>query len=587
MIIHYLTVAIRNLRKYKSQTLISVIGLAVGFTCFVLAMLWIRYETSFDNFHKNADRIYCLLKPNTFKQTGYNISAPYPLAAYLKETFPEISNAVAFRPGPTGYKVRINDVDYPADFVIVDSSFLKMFDIKIIEGSKEFLIPNSRKIAVTQEKARALFGNESPIGKEIYSNIICAVVTGYSKRSNYPFDFLYPLATENDWYFHDCQILVELSPTVDVEAFRKKLYGHTTRINDATIVPLTSVYYEDPAESRDIKFQHIIIFALAGSLVILCTLFNYLTLFISRFRMRQRELALRTVYGASGRSLLALLSIEFIISLLVAGFFGMLLIYMVYPAFKALSGVKLELSAIYSESLIYIGAIILISLATLLMVLMIFRRRTLNTTIRSDNKKLFRKVSVLVQLIVSIGFAFCTTVIVKQMYSLYNTDLGFAVKNRGAVKAQTGSFTNGVQHKENIDVNVLEHQMKQIAEITETLVAQYPLIPLTYIMTTTITDWEGKSGDVEYMEINNAVISEQYAAYYELQLIEGEMLNENEDINNVLINESAVKTLGLDKPVGKKLYRYTVKGVIKNIYSLAPTVAAKPCIYSRLSTAEK
>ena len=58
MITHYLKIALRNMRKYKSQTLISVIGLAVGFTCFTLATLWIRYEMSFDSFHKNAEQIY-------------------------------------------------------------------------------------------------------------------------------------------------------------------------------------------------------------------------------------------------------------------------------------------------------------------------------------------------------------------------------------------------------------------------------------------------------------------------------------------------------------------------------------------------
>ena len=58
MFTHYLKIAFRNLRKYKNQTFISVIGLAVGFTCFALAMLWIRYEMTFDSFHKNAGQMY-------------------------------------------------------------------------------------------------------------------------------------------------------------------------------------------------------------------------------------------------------------------------------------------------------------------------------------------------------------------------------------------------------------------------------------------------------------------------------------------------------------------------------------------------
>ncbi|MDR1896402.1 MAG: hypothetical protein LBR10_06390, partial [Prevotellaceae bacterium] len=64
MIHHYLKIAFRNLWKYKNQTLISVVGLAVGFTCFAVAALWIRYEMTYDTFHKNADRMYCVYHPS-------------------------------------------------------------------------------------------------------------------------------------------------------------------------------------------------------------------------------------------------------------------------------------------------------------------------------------------------------------------------------------------------------------------------------------------------------------------------------------------------------------------------------------------
>ncbi|MDR3309344.1 MAG: ABC transporter permease, partial [Tannerella sp.] len=87
MIRHYLTVAFRNLWKYKNQTLISVTGLAVGFTCFAMAMLWIRYEMTYDSFHKNADRMYCVYKPDDFSTSGTSRKTPFPLAKYLKETF--------------------------------------------------------------------------------------------------------------------------------------------------------------------------------------------------------------------------------------------------------------------------------------------------------------------------------------------------------------------------------------------------------------------------------------------------------------------------------------------------------------------
>jgi ABC-type antimicrobial peptide transport system permease subunit len=584
MIIHYLKVAFRNLWKYKSQTLISVIGLAVGFTCFALATLWIRYDMSYDSFHKNADRMYCVYEATVF---GKSLYTQYSLAAYMKKTFPEISHATTIQHYET--KILLEGLESPVDVDVVniDTTFLSMYDVKILEGSIDFMIPYSRKLAITQEKALQLFGDESPIGKVINGgSTICAVVTGLPKRSNHPFDILSPFSSEyflREWGDANGNTLIKLEPAVNVEAFKKKLYEHimpdNSGVDKLSIIPLTKVRHNEPLMQGKVKFQHVLIIAGAGILVILCTLFNYFTLFISRFRMRQKELALRMVYGASGRSLLALLSVEFIISLIVAVFAGFYLMEILFPGFRTFSEIKLDRYSIYLEALIYIGIVMLISLLIFMVILVIFRRRSLSGIIHRNNKNLFRKISVIVQLIISIGFIFCTTIIIKQMYYLHNTDLGFAFKNRGAVFI----FNGGA------DENVLENRIKQMPEIIETVAGLTPLIPYGYFTSAnSIPEWDGSSIGADPINMQSVNFSEQYADFYELELIEGEMLNENEDTRYVLINESAVKAFGWTEPVGKSFNNhYVVKGVIKNIYSFAPTIAAKPQYYSRLDETAK
>jgi hypothetical protein len=138
---HYLKVAFRNLWKYKNQTLISVFGLSVGFTCFAPATLWIRYETTYDNFLKNADRVYYINTPSIYSPTGTTTSTINTLATYLKSTFPEIIHAITLAHGNM-LTTEIDGIEYPADFLSTDSSFISMFDVKIIEGSKDFLIYN-------------------------------------------------------------------------------------------------------------------------------------------------------------------------------------------------------------------------------------------------------------------------------------------------------------------------------------------------------------------------------------------------------------------------------------------------------------
>ena len=592
MLIHYLKIAFRNMRKYKNQTLISVLGLAVGFTCFALATLWIRYEMTFDSFHKNAKHLYVVYIPEN-NPSGCTRFTYNPLAAYLKKTFPEIANAVPlFSLGlGAGGTMIVDDVESRVFAISSDSSFFRMFDVKILEGSMEFMLPNSRKLAITQEKARQLFGDENPIGKTINFNSadqkICAVVSGMPKHSNYAFDLIQPSpfaqwAIDNWIDSYSENTIIELFPGTDVEAFEKKLYEHNTgegrgNISKMTIKPITKVRYTDPSVVREIKFQYILIFAVSGLLVILCSLFNYLTLFVSRFRIRQKELALRLVCGASNGSLLVMLSVEFILTLLFAVVLGCMLTQLVYKPFLALSDIQMNLSAIYFELLIYIGGVILVSLLIFWLILFIFRRRSINLSIRRSNNELFRKVSVVVQLMISIGFVFCTIVILKQMYFLRNSgELGFSFQNSGSVRIIDRNSGRG---------DVLFNQLKQIPEITEIVYAKgtLGLLPSFGGMRRRISSWDDKPVDMMPVDLSGIFVSPEYISFYNFQLVAGETLTDGDPESFVMLDETAVKAFGWHDAIGKQFdvndVKYTVKGVIKNIHNRAPTVQAFPNFY--------
>jgi cell division protein FtsX len=216
------------------------------------------------------------------------------------------------------------------------------------------------------------------------------------------------------------------------------------------------------------------------------------------------------------------------------------------------------------------AGIVVVALTVFFLTLMLFRRRTLDASIRS-NKKILRKTSIVVQLTVSIVFAFCALIILKQMYYLHNTsDLGFSFKNRGSINIQ-------ISHDQ---TTVLNDKMKQIPEITKTVVGHSPMLPQPFpYLGIGISDWEDKPKDAEYLFINGLNISEEYSKFYELELVEGEFLRDDDDKKYVLINESAAKAFGWYKSVGKSFYNYVVKGVVKNIYNSAPTIAPSPLMY--------
>ena len=573
--------------KYKMQSGISIVGLAVGFTCFALATLWIRYEMTYDSFHKDAKRMYVVYRQDPFStdQTGYSRSAYYPLAAYLKQTFPEIEDATPLIPSYPGTKIIVEGAEFPAQVIYADSTFLRMFDVKIIEGNRDFLIPGSKKLAITKEKALQLFGKEDPIGKTVNNGyedcIICAVVSEMPKQSNYAFDFISPFSDyildfKNSWHASSGEnTIIKLVPGTNVKAFEKKLYGLNTgeersNISKMTIKPLTKIRYLDSAVIREVKFQHILIFSISGLLVILCSLFNYFTLFVSRFRIRQKELALRMVCGASGSSLYVMLTVEFILTLLLAILLGGLLTHWLHKPFLALADIQMNLLAVYRESLLYIGSIILFSLLLFWLILFIFRRRSLNLSIRQSNKNLSRKVSIIVQLIISMGFVLCTIVILKQIYFLNHTDeLGFSFQNRGTVTVF-----------QNADSHTLANRLKQIPEITEVVEAVTTLVPPGGRMSYKIKIWDNKPADSEDIDMEAMYVSPEFNAFYDFKLVAGEMLAKNDPDSLVLLNESAVKAFGWNDPVGKHFIGFKVKGVIKNVYNFGPTVPVKPVSYS-------
>jgi hypothetical protein len=557
---------------------------------------------TYDSFHKNANQLYRVSIKDEFGATvdGLTTDIEIPVDSYLKKIFPEVRNATRISNSSQVY-IEIDSVQSITLINWTDSSFLKMFDIKILAGNSDFMIHEHKKIAVTQKKSAQLFGDENPVGKivKISDNeyTVGAVVTGYSTYSNYPFEILgayNPLLLRNG----TGNIVVELNPGIDMESFREKLYDHKAvieyprpsavrdgkitgdiitvlcNIEKITLSPLTTMHYKDIRIARKMQFQHVVIFAVSGLLLILCTLFNYLALFAGRFRIRMHELALRIVCGASNASLFMLLSVEFLMSLIVALSFGVVLIYLIIAPFRELSGVDIELSFIYIESMIYIVAIILISLLSFLLLLYMFRRRALNVAIRRSNSRKFRRISIVSQLIISMVFVFCTAIILKQMYYLRNTDLGFAYKDRGCV-----SFW-----RSNIDPGVLENHLQQIPEIEMTVAATALINTRSYSSET--YDWDERPKDVEPINMDQAYISEKYAKFYEFKLVAGDMLNDNDDKEYVMINESAMNVFGWKDPVGKRFGRnnkYIVKGVIENMCRWSFTNSIAPTIFKRNS----
>ena len=577
MIQHNFKIAFRNILKYKTQSIISILGLAVGFTCFALANLWIHYEMTYDAYHEGADRMYILCKESVFGVNGYSTSMPYPASTLLKNDFPEVEAACAYtRWG--------QETDVKADGRVVrtcemqaDSCFMNMFNISVLSGSMDFMY-SDEKIALTEDVAMRLFGSVDVLGKEVKNynddtRTVCAILANLN-HSNMTFGCWgqgeYFRKWQNDWYNGSFEIIIKLRKGTNPIAFQRKLAANETKADprdphgvfeNIRLIPLDEYHYSSINRYKSFQFYYLILFSVAGALVILCSLFNYLSLFITRMRIRSREIELRKVCGSSIGGVVILLFIEYLYIILLSGILGMALVEMALSAFKKMSGVS---GNIYGESLLYFVGILLLSL--LLLVPFAIRRSHIRNT---GNKYMLRKVSIAFQLAIGLLVTFCIIVMMKQIYFLTNTDLGWERKNIASINLLYPDK----------DFETIADKIKQFSCTKEVITGHCCLLPKSSGFSQSFKNWDGKEDGMKSIDMLSLWNCEKIVSFYNLQLLEGEMVKPTET-NKIMINESAVKALGMSEPIGKKLYldnrAWTITGIIKDFHITAPTEPVQP-----------
>ena len=521
--------------------------------------------------------MYILCKESVFGVNGYSTSMPYPASTLLKNDFPEVEATCTYtRWG--------QETDVKADGRVVrtcemqaDSCFMNMFNISVLSGSMDFMY-SDEKIALTEDVAMRLFGSVDVLGKEVKNynddtRTVCAILANLN-HSNVTFGCWgqgeYFRKWQNDWYNGSFEIIIKLRKGTDPIAFQRKLAANETKADprdphgvfeNIRLIPLDEYHYSSINRYKSFQFYYLILFSVAGALVILCSLFNYLSLFITRMRIRSREIELRKVCGSSIGGVVILLFIEYLYIILLSGILGMALVEMALPAFKKMSGVS---GNIYGESLLYFVGILLLSL--LLLVPFAIRRSHIRNT---GNKYMLRKVSIAFQLAIGLLVTFCIIVMMKQIYYLTNTDLGWERKNIASINLLYPDK----------DFETIADKIKQFSCTKEVITGHCCLLPKSSGFSQSFKNWDGKEDGMKSIDMLSLWNCEKIVSFYNLQLLEGEMVKPTET-NKIMINESAVKALGMSEPIGKKLYldnrAWTITGIIKDFHITAPTEPVPP-----------
>lgn len=571
MILHYLKVAVRSLLKYKVQSLISAVGLAAGFVCFALSMIWIRYELTYDNFHRGADRIYMIYGNSILSKNGYSLTQAYPLAEALRETFPEVEDAAAY----VCLRKSVDVEGRKSDKMLLtaDSSFVRMFDVRLLNGSWSFL-KNTGEVALTEEAALSLFGTKDILGKTLTSGgrelKISALVSGWGKHSNLHYDLMQGVGLENEvltWNFSFFIVCHRLREGVDEKVFAEKLENHDLNPGGGVLAKglrqekLMRCHYTLLKDENSFALTYIQLFAAVGALVIFMALINYFSLMVTRIRIRTRELGLRVVCGSSKAELSLLFGTELTVLMMVSGFLGMTFIEWTEPKFCELSQVT---EGVMISSAGYFVLILIVSLLLAAILIARYTRRSLVTVLQGNARLGGRGIGIHqwgigIQLFFTLMMLFALSVLFLQLHYLKHTDIGFERDGKA-----TSLFSNPQ----------IIHDLRELPYVHEVQEDMYSLLPDYGGASIRLTEWEGKAADSEPIEMLFIDRDRDFMDFYGIRLLAGDCLFD--EPNEIVINETAAKALGWADPVGKKAGRFTVTGVFKDVHTTSPTVPVRP-----------
>lgn len=574
MLLHYLKIAWRNLLKYKTQSIISIAGLAVGFTAFAFTMSWIRYEQSYDHFITDADRVYRVLIKNKDEVGGVGIYAPNGTAAYFEENYPEVEAATGVKVHTTDYKVGGTIAIPNCRFLWTDPSFFNVF-----YPESGIIIPDilpKNATVLTQKAAQLLQVDKSHVGTFIDSLdfTLTGIVPDVPANTNVPFDVLTiepaisEQTSEYPWNIHSRFPYVRLSKNADVKSLQAKIDSIRPVANQQamsfTTSPLRQVHYTYPSEPANIKFWHLKIFAGVAILVILCALFNYLMLFINRVRIRSRELALRKVSGATNAQFIGLLASEFLSTLISALFIGGVLTELLFPQFIKLSAIEAPQSFFAREMLLYAAGLLLFSMFAAIVPLSFYMKRSIRETIQPETRRYggiknsFSLISITLQLIVSVLLIFCTSVFFYQFHFLNQSDIGF---NRHNVN----SFMSNILFPPT--------EIEKITGVEKAIAFELIFLPRSIRASYTHVE------DNQRFEFDGFnILTPDFFPFFEIDIKEGRNLRENE-FDACIINETAKRAMALDNTVGSRILDKTIVGVVADMHVDSPLLPVGPSVF--------
>ena len=582
---NYLTVAYRNLVRYKVYSAINITGLAIGIAFCILTFLYVRHEWSFDVFHEKADRIY-----RVYYKGGSDASAymPGPLAPALAETFsPQMQHIV--RIYTISRTLQYGDHSFQERVIYVDPGFWDVFSFPLIKGDPATALNRKDAIIISETVAQKFFGNTDPMGKtvsftgnsKIHQALITGIVKDTPETSSIQFDCIQSYENVKDalntWNSSDTSIYVLLHNQVrpkDLEKLFPPFLKRSWPIiiwekQEMKLQPLAGVHFNPeiraPEPATDPAYSYILLCITALVLFVACV--NFMTLALGRSASRAREIGIRKVVGAHKPQVIEQFLTESVLLSLIAFVIGLALSELLMPLFNNLMAQKLSIVAHLDgpafASLMGLTLIVGLLAGTYpAFVLSGFMPiHVLKGRLKIISAGLFSQFLVVFQIAMSAVLVISALIMTSQLDYLRTKPLGFDSEHLIAVSRLSKLRDLGP---------------KGIETYRDALLPHHAILGVTQIYHMMRNGYQSRGAVVHEGTTLNSVeiffIDYDFVPTLDIKLIEGRNYSRElvtDPTASVIINQTLAKQLGPGPPLGKTLKFFddmTVIGVVNDFH---------------------
>lgn len=596
MIKNYFKTAIRTLVKNKSYAAINIAGLAVSLTAAMLLLLWVWDELSYDRMHAKGDRIYSA--NGAIDREMQNIWATSaPLAVFGKAEIAAVEEACRVNEWGGSVLLSHGRKTFNERAIYADSTFFRIFDFRLLEGNPLKPFADNNSIVLSQSTANKYFGSEQAMGQVLQTKDgrnfkVTAIMEDMPTNSSLRYDLLLPVGMlaenrndmDNDWGNFYLKTYFLLKPGTDANAVGKQLaaihlkHRPSEFFKDINYLmqPLEKLHlYNEKGDEQGMR--QVKIFSLVALVILLIACINYVNLVTARSTRRSKEVSVRKVVGANKGHLFWQFIAESFVVFFIALIVAIGLIAALIPIYNSLSGKEMVFSLLDSRVWIIFGLalIAVLSMAGVYPAWMLssFKPATaLKGKLPGFGKNgNFRRVLVVVQFSCAVVLIVATLVIASQLNYIRNLNLGYTKEN---------IFTfNSYNFQKNYET--IRDELQNQPGIAGVTVAQQSILNVG--SATGDIEWEGKPAGMENFMINQLSVDRNFPEVMGMELIAGKgFTGTAADSAHYILNETAVKQMGLENPIGQTISFHEVPGtivaVVKDFHFKNMKTAIEPCI---------